>query len=173
MLAFVDVETTGLNPHFHEVWEIGLIVDDKMYEWQLSVDLRKADPGALRVGRFYERWEPEYVNRDAWHRDVAQSVASLTANRHLVGCNPAFDAAFLSKFLHVNGVKNAWHYHLIDVETLMLGYLCAVAPGWEVPLPWKSTDLSKRMGVNPDDFDRHTALADAQWAKAIYDAVTA
>jgi hypothetical protein len=25
--------------------------------------------------------------------------------------------------------------------------------------------------VNPDDFDRHTALSDARWAKAIYDAV--
>lgn len=171
MLAFVDVETTGLNPHFHEVWEIGLIVDDKMYEWQLSVDLRKADSGALRVGRFYERRDVDHVNwTDA---DVARAVASLTANRHLVGANPAFDAAFLSRFLHRFGYRHAWHYHLIDVETLMLGYLCAVAPGWEMPLPWKSTDLSKRMGVNPDHFDRHTALGDARWVKAIYETVTA
>lgn len=163
-VAFVDVETTGLNPHFHEVWEIGLIVDEVEYEWQLAVDLRKADPAALRVGRFYERRgsvdDPTLV---------ARAIAGLTANRHLAGMNPAFDAAFLSKFLHVNGYKDAWEYHLIDCEALMIGYLRG--KGSIVIPPWNSSDLSSEIGVAAAAFDRHTALGDAQWAKAVYERV--
>lgn len=37
--------------------------------------------------------------------------------------------------------------------------------------PWNSNDMSRAVGVEPDDFDRHTALGDARWAKAIYEAV--
>ncbi len=37
--------------------------------------------------------------------------------------------------------------------------------------PWKSVDLSRAVGVKPEDFEKHTALGDARWAKAIYEAV--
>lgn len=37
--------------------------------------------------------------------------------------------------------------------------------------PWKSDALSRAVGVDPEQFDRHTALGDAYWAKAIYEAV--
>jgi oligoribonuclease (3'-5' exoribonuclease) len=43
-------------------------------------------------------------------------------------------------------------------------------PSIAVP-PWDSGELSRAVGVDPDDFDRHTALGDARWAKAIYQAV--
>ncbi len=39
--------------------------------------------------------------------------------------------------------------------------------------PWDSNKLSLAVGVDPDDFDRHTALGDARWAKAIYERVIA
>ena len=39
-------------------------------------------------------------------------------------------------------------------------------------LPWDSDEISRVVGVDPDDFDRHTALGDARWARAIYDAIT-
>ena len=41
-----------------------------------------------------------------------------------------------------------------------------------MPLPWKSDDLSAALGIKVSDEDRHTALGDARWARAIYDAVT-
>ena len=41
-----------------------------------------------------------------------------------------------------------------------------------VALPWKSDDLSAALGVTVSDEDRHTALGDAKWARAIYDAVS-
>lgn len=47
----------------------------------------------------------------------------------------------------------------------------ALRLGNEAHPPWKSEDLSRAVGVNPDDFERHSALGDARWAKAIYEAV--
>lgn len=38
--------------------------------------------------------------------------------------------------------------------------------------PWGSEDVSRALGINPDDYDRHTAMGDVLWAMAIYDAVT-
>lgn len=40
------------------------------------------------------------------------------------------------------------------------------------PLPWDSRALSLYVGVNPDDFKpAHSALTDARWAKACFEAV--
>ena len=39
------------------------------------------------------------------------------------------------------------------------------------PLPWNSDNLSRMVGVDPDRFDRHTAMGDALWTQAIYDRI--
>lgn len=38
--------------------------------------------------------------------------------------------------------------------------------------PWGSEDVSRALGIDPDDFARHTAMGDVLWAMAIYDAAT-
>ena len=88
--------------------------------------------------------------------------------------------------MRANGICPSWHYHLIDVEALAVGYLAGRGwpldhwgdPGGETArmfdprnLPWKSDDLSAALGIRITDDDRHTALGDARWARAIYDAV--
>jgi hypothetical protein len=68
----------------------------------------------------------------------------------------------------------SWHYHLIDVEALAVGYLAGRGSAdlfHPSALPWKSDDLSAALGITVRDEDRHTALGDAKWARAIYDAV--
>lgn len=181
-VVFVDTETTGLDPDRHEIWELAIITaDGSEWEWQLPVDLARADPTGLRIGRFYERraavvprptslagiarWR---TGGSAWVSDgvtdMAQQVAVLLDGRHLVGAVPSFDAAFLGRWLRAHGQAAAWHYHLVDVEALAAGKL-GVAP------PWKSDDLTAGLGLEIDHEGRHTALGDARWAKAIYQAV--
>jgi DNA polymerase III epsilon subunit-like protein len=204
-LAFVDTETTGLDPDRHEVWEVGLILRDSEgveveYEWQLPVNLGRADAIALTIGHFYERHIFGFPLLQVHRTNIgtgdstpdtlagwAYEFAELTHGAHLVGAVPSFDDAFLKRLLRANGACPGWHYHLIDVEALAVGRLMLMAKNtaphgtrgaeqaakWtEVALPpWNSNDLSRAVGVDPDLFDRHTALGDARWAKAIYDAV--
>jgi DNA polymerase III epsilon subunit-like protein len=163
VIAFVDTETTGLDPDVHEIWEIGLIVDDREYSWQPKVDLGRADARALQIGNFYERAVLETVPATS-NRVIAQTFEFLTRGRHLVGAVVSFDEERLRKFLRANDACPAWHYHLVDVEAFAAGAL-GVEP------PWNSEELSRMVGIEPGDFERHTALGDARWAKAIYEAV--
>lgn len=203
-LAFLDTETTGLDPREHEIWEVGIILrldsdeccpGDFEYAWQLRPDLDKADPKALEINRYHERFNvpdgsaaatisPE--NGDPWIGYLSRSEALIDIQEvldgaHIVGAVPSFDDAFLKAAFWPLSLRVKWHYHLIDVETLTVGWLegDAAAARAEVDasltsgvtFPWDSEDLSARMGVDPAAFDRHTALGDARWARAIYDAV--
>lgn len=194
-LAFIDTETTGLDPERHEVWEAALVLvefdgsygdrTEQQHVWQLAVDPGAADPAALSVGRFYERVKVD-VDSGVWFPgatlrcEFAWKFAKATHGATLVGSNPSFDAAFLSRLLRANGACPGWHYRTIDVATLAAGWLAGVA-GSNVEgvtrdtlaAPWKSDDLSRAVGVDPEQFERHTALGDALWAKAVYEAVMA
>lgn len=196
-LCFVDTETTGVHPG-RQPWEIALIRrDDTNPALEMSffveVDLSVADPFGLKVGRFHERHpmgrylaghgveEPEiYDEGDEYFsgREAALQVARYTHGAHLVGAVPNFDAEVFDELLRLNNLIPAWHYHLIDVEALAVGWLTAAArfergPRVELGLPWKSDDLSLAVGVEPTpDEERHTALGDARWAMRLYDAIT-
>lgn len=117
-------------------------------------------------------------------RRAAWQIVQATHNAVLVGACPWFDTGFLVPWLSRWGFVPSWHYHLRDVETLVAGALtamerlCIQLPGAKrdelrriASPPGDSTALSLAVGVNPDHFDRHTALGDALWARAMYDAV--
>lgn len=177
-VAFVDCETTGLDPNRHAVWEVGLIVDDVEHHWFLPVNIAEADPFALEIGGFYER-HPDYRaggptedERCTQREDFCREFSQLTARRHLVGAVVSFDAERLAIVLRTYGWLPRWHYHLIDVEALAVGYLMGI--DGEVgasALPWQSEEVSKLVGVDPGTFEKHTALGDARWAREIYQAI--
>lgn len=201
-VVFVDTETTGLDPIRHQIWEVGLInSDDIEHRWFLPVDLAKADLVALNIGRYHERHP--YGHATPWVTDFevtrperfAEEFAKLTWGKHLAGAVVSFDAERLARLLRANGQCPGWHYHLIDVEALAVGYIAGcrqavddvvdttgealwagthswhVAEGHDVTPPWKSDQLTETLGITVDDMDKHTALGDARWAKAIYDKV--
>lgn len=197
-LCFIDTETTGLHPG-RRAWEVAIIrrepnaTERTLHVFVEDVDLSEADLYGLKVGRFHDR-HPAYNGNiastldtdpfDPWAAQgpmppgallcdesrVAQLVERLTRGAHLVGAVPNFDAEVLADMLRRNWRTPAWHYHLIDVETLAVGSLAA--QGFSIPMPWSSDALSDLLAVVPaSDEDRHTALGDARWAMRIYDAV--
>lgn len=197
-LAFVDLETTGLNPLRHEPWEVGLVLRgddgrDEEYLWQLPVDGGRADPVALTIGKFYERrWGAEKIlgpvngkrqeegKERRVHSDFvprwAKRFAELTHGAVFVGANPTFDDAFLRPLLRANGACPGWHYRLVCVESLAVGYLNGIdvyQHGVErPPVPWKGvSDLAERLGIAVDEETKHSALADARKARDVYDRV--
>jgi hypothetical protein len=208
-LAFVDTETTGLDPNRHEVWEVFLHLREFREDgtprtpfekrWFLPVDLGKADPVALTIGRYYERWTKPtapstkgvvYVDSDASTLEAfAAEFARLTHGAHLVAAVPSFDDAFLKRLLTKHGACPGWHYHLVDVEALAIGYLRGIARGVAVAgdvarfgatvdrarqvsaPPWDSSALTQALGISIDESTKHTAEGDVRWAIEIYDKV--
>lgn len=162
-VVFVDTETTGLDPDRHEIWDVALILPfGTEHEWRLPVDLGRADAFALNIGHYWERTDdgPPLTLLPVF----AAQFAALTRGCHLAGAVISFDEERLRKLLRANGSCPEWHYHLVDVEALAAGKL-GVEP------PWDSETLSAKVGVSPAPFERHTAIGDARWAKAIYEAV--
>lgn len=172
---------------------------DTEHSWFIDaddLDLGNADPFSLKVGRFHERHPQYQLDReprfDETHdeADVLRLVEAITRRAHIVGAVPNFDTEVLGTRMRAHGICPSWHYHLCDVEALAVGHLSALAdacarrePG-EIPgperaaeirklasPPWKSDDLSAALGITVSEEDRHTALGDARWARAIYDAV--
>ena len=163
--------------------------EDREHHWFVNaddLDLGNADLMSLKVGRFHER-HPQYrLDREPRFSDcedevdAMRQIEAVTRGAHLVGAVVSFDADVLAARMRAHGICPSWHYHLIDVEALAVGHLSHSAArssdgheldGSITALPWKSEALSRALGVDPDDFDRHTALGDAKWARAIYDAV--
>jgi hypothetical protein len=188
-LCFIDTEATGVHPD-RRVWEVAVIRRDESGEqehvWQVSdVDLSNADPFGLNVGRFYDRHAlyGAFGEIDLLpERAVAARVEEATRGAHLVGAVPSFDAGCLDPMLRRHGLIPAWHYHLVDVEAMAVGYLEAMRlygvgengmDAEPVRPPWRSDALSRACGVAPpSDDERHTALGDARWAQRWYDAMT-
>lgn len=166
------------------------------FVWQLPVNLTEADPIALNIGRFHDRrlpgvdhyvagtpddmdidgWkrrteqalegsteEKSYVVPEGWMRQWSAQFVELTRDAFLVGNVISFDEERLRKLLRLHDQTPMWNYHLIDVEALVAGKL-GMQP------PWRGSTVAEAIGC-PAPADQHSALADARWAREIYNAV--
>lgn len=187
-IAFVDTETTHLSAEIGEAWEVAVILRehddqdgpaDTEYVWQIRPDLTTADPEALRIGRYEERYamppgaEAAFTLHESGHvtpmtrAEAITAITNVLSGTVIVGSNPAFDERFLRKLL---GPGNAqWHYRPYDIVQLAAVKLGVPPLG---PLPWSTHALSRAVGVEPPAPDvAHTALGDARWARDVHDAV--
>lgn len=180
-VCFVDIETTSLHADTGDVWEVGLIdPSDHEWRWLLPVTLEHADPISLQIGGFHRRhphgnaYEPAPGDHGVTELgEFASSFAALTHGCHLAGAVISFDEERLRRLLWRAGHIPSWHYHLIDVEALAVGWLAGRHGPADTPiqLPWDSKALSAAVGVDTAAFAAHEALEDARWARAIYRAV--
>lgn len=192
ILAFVDVETTGLDPFLHDAWEIAVILrvdgQDEEHVYRIEPDLTNADPQALEINRYHER-----TSAPGWTWDDRETAArrlhALLDGAVMVGSNVSFDAEMLTHLLgRYFAQPRPWHYRTVDIVTLAVGSLygraaertrndcdatwyskVARAVGW----PWHTHDVSRHVRIEPPSPDvAHTALGDARWARDVHDAVT-
>jgi hypothetical protein len=189
-LVFMDTETTGLSLD-DDVWEFAAVrreTDGSEAEHHLFIqhDVEKCCRLPEPFLADHRRRFPISLGT-GWHSDAvpperaALYIAALFVDRpHAVGAVPNFDTERLALLLGRFGIKPGWHYHLIDVENLAVGWIAGLraAGGGEngrqadLPaLPWDSDDLSRAVGVEPPTTERHTAMGDVRWAMALYDAI--
>ena len=177
LLAFIDVETTGLVPGWHEMIDIGVamtdlegtIVDSLFVRIQPEHPERLSE-GARRVNAFDARkWQslgavtPRVAAQRLtdFHRRVAGDRPTL-----MVAFNSQFDAAFLDHLFRASGGtwRTLYHYFVLDVPSM----------AWSLGLrDLANGALARRLDVadEPRVADDHTGLTGALLNARIYRAL--
>ncbi|MCK8670968.1 hypothetical protein M1M07_07535 [Rhodococcus sp. HM1] len=174
-ICFIDCETTGLLAD-RRPWEIGWIrreIDGTETENVIQivdVDLSNAELQGLHVGRFFDRWcggfDSETGERGrsrpgpiAFEERVAAAhVMQATRGAIIVGAVPNFDTEVLAAMLRRHQLCPAWHYQLVDVETLAAGWLQARPDRAPIiaKLNARATELAEKK-VLQAQFHRHAS----------------
>lgn len=177
LLAFVDVETTGLVPGFHEMIDIGIVMTDLDGVELDSLFLRihpahpeRTQEGARAVNAFdVERWEQlgalsagESIERIAsFHERTAGDKSVL-----LVAFNSHFDAAFLDHLFRseARNWRELYHYFILDLPSMawILG---------ERGLTGQSLTAWLEVEDEPHVPERHTGITGARVNARIYRAL--
>lgn len=174
--VFLDTETTSLNPRSRQAWEFGYVkrteAGDESKAFFIEVDVRDADPASLKFGKFYERHPTARYTYGSVYpaAAAAKMIDRLTRDAMLVIANPHFDLTHLERLLYDNGFCPGWHYRPICIESMAFGFLAS--RGEEVQIPWKSDTLAAQCGLDLSQYERHTALGDAEFVRDWYDAIT-
>lgn len=159
-LLFLDTETVHIDPFAGSVWEVAWATLDQSLVTSVYVmpSLMRADPTALEVGRFFDRF----------HRDSATPgvevekmlVEALNGRPALAGSAPWFDAAHL--VANWPDLAGRWHHHHVDVPTLLCG------AGSDPEPPWRLSQAAELAGIDLDNYARHTAAGDVRLTRDLY-----
>lgn len=184
-LVFLDIEATSLDVLSARPWEIGMIErwpDGRERATLLhirKVSLRDANPRSLEVGRFHQRHRAvpnamvldEHLAAEWVYRRTCEEPG--LGRPLLVGSAVGtYDAPILAAMLARAGKQVPWHHHPIDLVTWTQAHL--VARGVDVSLlEHKTYELSELAGAPRPRADlAHTAMGDALWARAWWDALS-
>jgi DNA polymerase III alpha subunit (gram-positive type) len=177
LLAFLDVETTGLVQGYHEMIDLGLVMTDLDGGPIDSLFLRiqpehpeRLSEGARDVNAFdAEHWQSLGALTPAaaidslalFHQRVAGDRTVL-----LVAFNSWFDAAFLDHLFRSQGSswRKLYHYFVLDVPSM------AWAIGYR---DLTGGELARRLGVadEPHVAEDHTGITGAKLNVRIYRAL--
>jgi len=152
----VDLETTGLDPSYNEITEIGaILLDENLNEvgrFNDYVNVRHPERGIREEnGKVFNVWEYTGIDPEELKdhmlikevlRDFTEWVKEETQdnslkNVYLFGQNISFDAAFLKQEFKRSKMRYPFDYHMISLESIFAGYYLS-----------KNNKLPERMGLN-------------------------
>jgi DNA polymerase-3 subunit epsilon len=160
-ILFLDLETTGLNPGYQEISEIGAVLVSQP-DWQvittyeakvLPSHLETAQPEALLIGHFDAAvWEKE--GRPL--KQALEELSEIGQGAILAGFNVTFDWAFLQTGFNLVDLPDPFYYHRYDVMSAAFSMLYDRAEFKKFSL----SECCRYFGVT--NTKAHSALADAQ-----------
>lgn len=175
-LLFLDTETLGLSP-YAPIWELAALRRSEATgeETTLHLFVEHTDADRWMVS-LPEQFRADYLNRydaDAAVpiQEAVDTLMEFAKGRPLlIGSNPGFDTERIRRqWLEPRGAREPWYYHLEDIASIVKGFLAA-RKALDFTMV-KSDDMSRAIGVNPDDYDRHTAMGDVLWTRDQWDVV--
>jgi DNA polymerase-3 subunit epsilon len=120
-LAFIDIETTGLDVTKHEIIEIGCVVTTpklKVIEkFELKIKPRhieNANPISLKIIHY----NPLHWKGAQNIKDGMEIFSKKVKDCTMIGQNVSFDSAFLEYAFAKNKLKNSLHYHKLDTISI-------------------------------------------------------
>lgn len=169
-IVFLDTECLGLD-RIAPIWEFAAI--------RVTADGDEVARDEFQIRHIPSFWldtmpppfvadyKARYVEDTAlWGWDAVKRVQAITEGRvEVAGSNAGFDLERLLILVQRHGFGEPnWHYHPLDVPSMVRGYLRRAG----VPLtpPYRSDQVSEALGVNPADYARHTAMGDCEWCLA-------
>ena len=121
-LAFIDLETTGLDPQVHEIIQVAVRLVDpitlrgfKEFDFKVKPEhIETADPIALEVNGYTEEaWV------DAYPLSYIMEHLNLLLSECIpAGQNTAFDLSFLYAACKRFNIKPSWERRYLDLMTL-------------------------------------------------------
>lgn len=130
-LAFIDVETTGLVPGYHEMIDIGIVVTDLEGIPTDSLFLRinplhpeRASAGAVAVNAFsVARWDTlDSVSPEEAVKRILEFQKSASKGKQtlMVAYNSQFDASFLDHLFRSAGQswRQLYYYYILDLPSM-------------------------------------------------------
>lgn len=176
-LALVDVETTGLEPGYHEMIDLGAIYTTlegeelgRFFIRILPDHPERAGDIARSINGFDEaRWQAldavssaEAVARfQAFHDDMSQDRRYV-----FTAYNASFDRAFMDALLNAHGsdFETLYTYFALDLPSLAWG---------AGVMDLVNADVAAAFGVEAETRDplAHTGLSGAAWNLALYRAM--
>src|SRR3990167_9531852 len=165
-LAFIDIESTGLDFKKHEVIEIGFVLVNQdhsnpkepkfeiLEEISLKIKperIEDADPVALRVNKYDQAdWVFAYTLKEAM-----QIFAKKTEGSIMVAHNLPFDFGFIQEAFAKTSLENKMHFHKLDTISVAFAKLHKMDVA-----RFSLRTLCEHFGIVNEN--SHTALADAR-----------
>ncbi|NCF51505.1 hypothetical protein GWP57_07845 [Gammaproteobacteria bacterium] len=179
LLAFVDVETTGLVPGYHEMIDIGIVMTDLdgAELGDLFVRIQpdhpeRIDEGARAVNAYEEdRWrELGALSAEAAIDRIVSFHEQNAGSRNvlMVAFNSHFDAAFLDHLFRSRerSWRELYHYFILDLPSM----------AWSLGIrDLTGTSIANKLGVadEPHVAELHTGITGARLNARIYRALLA
>lgn len=160
-LAFIDLETTGLNPYKHEIIEIGCLIakQNDNGEWVMTDEfefkvkpehIETAEAEALRVNRYDEaEWMFGHTLEEA-----LKTISQKCDGCIMVAQNVPFDYSFLVNAFAMKNIPDPFYWAKLD--TISLAYMRFRKDA--TMTSFSNRELCERLGIKNEK--AHTALAD-------------
>ncbi|PIR68404.1 hypothetical protein COU49_01285 [Candidatus Nomurabacteria bacterium CG10_big_fil_rev_8_21_14_0_10_35_16] len=164
-LAFIDIETTGLDVIDHEIIEIGCVLTtpklEVIEEFELKIKpehIEVADPTAMKINHYDESlWQDAHTLKEA-----IKILSEKVRDAIMVGQNVAFDSSFLEHAFAKTKIKNSMHYHKLDTISIAWAKLHKDTELKHFSL----RDMCLRFDI--ENTKAHSALSDARATYELY-----
>lgn len=172
-LAFIDLETTGLDPEKHEIIELGCLLARQIPQAGKGSKLEVIEEFDFKIKpKHIETAEPDALIKNGYSEgewlfaaDLEQALETLadkTESASMVAHNVTFDWNFLNKAFSTTGIKNKMHYHRIDTMSMAFAKLYDN----ERAQAFSLGALAEFFGIKNER--AHTAMADIRTTFEIY-----